>query len=147
MTVKRRFLSKLNKNKNGCWVFKKTLSTGYGYFYAGCLHLAHRFAYELFVGSIPKGLQIDHLCRNRACANPSHLEVVTNRENALRGRPFHDAPMLAQRNAIKTHCPKGHIYNADNTYIYKTRNGVSIRECRTCHKLRERVRRAKYARA
>lgn len=59
--------------------------------------VAHRFAYERFVGTIPAGLQIDHLCRTRLCVNPAHLEPVTNRENVLRG--------LA---ATRTHCAKGH---------------------------------------
>jgi hypothetical protein len=83
---------------------------------------AHRLAYMEQVGPIPDGLQIDHLCRNRACVNVGHMELVTQRENILRGlspTAFH---------ARKTHCPVGHPYDSENTYV--ARNGH--RECRIC---------------
>src|SRR6516225_3492381 len=76
----------------GCWEWKGGRSgNGYGMFYLGYVNrktaqvLAHRFQYERLVGPIPPNMTIDHLCRNRACVNPSHMEVVTNRENILRG--------------------------------------------------------------
>ena len=72
---------------------------------------AHRVAYELVKGKIPAGLELDHLCRNRICCNPAHLEAVTGRENSLRGvSPW-------AKNACATHCPRGHPYDAENTYV------------------------------
>lgn len=87
---------------------------------------AHRWSYEHFVGPIPAGYQIDHLCRNRACVNPAHLEAVTPRENTLRSL---NPPAL---NAKKTHCIRGHEFTPENT---DSRNGG--RSCRTCRRERD----------
>ena len=89
--------------------------------------IAHRVAYEFFVGPIPDGLVIDHLCRVRHCVNPAHLEVVTQRENILRGEG------LAAVNATKTHCPQGHPYDEANTVL-----AVGRRECRVCNRAKHR---------
>jgi len=86
---------------------------------------AHRWSYEHFVGPIPKGLQLDHLCRNRACVNPSHLEPVTPRENVMRG----EGP--ASVNARKTRCDKGHPLTGENVGIHGT---TGNRYCRACRK-------------
>lgn len=84
---------------------------------------AHRVAYLLHHGSIEPDLWIDHLCRNRACVEPLHLELVTARENTMR------SPIaLAAVNARKSHCPQGHAYTPDNIYVSR---GTG-RLCRTC---------------
>lgn len=82
----------------------------------------HRWAYEQLIGPIPEGLVIDHLCRNQACVKPDHLEVVSVRENTIRGSGW------TAVNAAKTHCPAGHAYDAANTRI----NAQGARECRIC---------------
>jgi hypothetical protein len=89
----------------------------------GRMRQAHRVAYELTVGPIPAGMTLDHLCRNKGCVNPHHLEPVTNRENILRG----DGETA--RNARKTHCKRGHEFTTENTYIVPSSGG---RVCRTC---------------
>lgn len=120
---------------DACWPWPgATRGAGYGTIRAFGRNnvLTHRLAYELAVGPIPEGLVIDHLCRNTRCVNPSHLEPVTPRENTLRGRG------IAASNAQKTHCPAGHPYDEENTYLIKTGG----RMCRTCMRLRMRARRA-----
>lgn len=85
---------------------------------------AHRVAYELFVAEIPEGFDLDHLCRNRGCVNPDHLEPVTRRENLLRGET------IPARNARITHCPQGHPYDAENTRI----RPCGRRRCAACNR-------------
>lgn len=83
-----RLWPRINKRGDGCWVWTGALNaSGYGVIGLGAMTLArvHRLTYEMLVGPIPEGLQLDHLCRVRACCNPTHLEPVTNRENFLRG--------------------------------------------------------------
>jgi hypothetical protein len=87
---------------------------------------AHRFAYELLVGPIPEGLQLDHLCHNRRCCNVAHLEPVDGKTNVNRGR---------HANAEKTHCPAGHPYNQGNT----GRRTSGRRWCKTCDQARSRA--------
>jgi hypothetical protein len=106
---------------------------GYGRF--GRSGLAHRWAYIWANGpeSIPIGTELDHLCRNRACIAPAHLEPVSHRENVLRGT---SVSALA---AAKTHCPQGHPYSQENTYLRP--NGH--RKCRTCKREGDRRRAAR----
>lgn len=85
---------------------------------------AHRMVWEMIRGPIPEGLELDHLCRNRACVNPDHLEPVTSRTNTMRGI----GPTAA--NATKTHCLRGHEFNEINTYVRPD----GRRQCRACRK-------------
>lgn len=106
-----------------CWPWDGyRMDCGYGQARHGDkVTCAHRLAYEMLVGPIPKGLVIDHLCRVRECVNPAHMEPVTNAENIRRGEG-------GAHWAAKTHCPQGHPYEGDNLYI--DRRGS--RNCRTC---------------
>lgn len=124
-----RFWKRVNKT-DSCWLWTGPLSNwGYGKIQVeGVSVPAHRFAYTLLVGPIPAGHHIDHLCRVRACVNPSHLEPVTIRENTLRGVG------VCARAAKATQCPQGHAYSPDNTRI----NTKGSRECRTCGRDRSR---------
>lgn len=84
--------------------------------------LGHRVVYEHFKGSVPEGLQLDHLCRDRGCVNPDHLEAVTPQVNQLRG------DSVSGKNARKTHCPKDHPLSGDNLYV----DPKGKRRCRLC---------------
>lgn len=107
---------------------------GYGSLYIGKKHyMAHRLAYELRHGSIPDGHQIDHLCRNPSCINPSHLEAVTHKVNVNRGI---SRAVTVKRHSLRTHCKRGHEFTEDNTYIYVL-NGRKCRSCKACWKARK----------
>lgn len=121
-----------------CWVWVAGRDRdGYGRFkpnsQVGTLP-AHRVSYELFIGSIPEGLHIDHLCRNPGCVNPTHVEPVTCRENLMRGETY------AASAAAQTHCIHGHEFTSENTY-YKPPDGN--RSCRECLRRRKREFRAR----
>jgi hypothetical protein len=124
-----RFLEKLRR-AGGCIEFTGTKSSGYGSFRAASSSqsLAHRIAWVATNGPIPDGLVLDHLCRNRACANPEHLEVVTHRVNILRGSG------AAAKHAAKTHCKHGHEFTESNTYL-----DSKGRRCRTCRDQQKRA--------
>ena len=131
-----RFLAKLRPAPGGCWEWVGArVPDGYGQLWDGSrLVSAHRWSYEFHVGDVPDGLQLDHLCRNRWCVNPWHLEPVTSGENTRRGRTD---LMGAAHQLAKTHCPAGHPYDEANTYVAPRGD----RQCRTCMYLRNRSRR------
>lgn len=111
-----RFREKYIANAHtGCWEWQaaRKIDSDYGFFNLDGRHRsAHRAAYELFVGEIPEGLVLDHLCGNAACVNPSHLEPVTQKENRRR------------QQLRQTHCRNGHELAGANLAL--------VRVCRTC---------------
>lgn len=120
-----KFLARANVvAETGCWPWQgRLMANGYGRL---SNRLAHRVSYELLVGQIPEGLTLDHLCRNRRCVNPKHLDPVTHRVNILRGTG------ASARHARKTHCPYGHPFSGENLRIERS----GQRACRTCCRLR-----------
>ncbi len=105
-----------------CWEWTGGKTLGYGRMrLQDQNYRAHRVMYELLVGPIPEGMCLDHLCKNRGCVRPDHLEPVTLAENTLRGEG------RGAKNARMTHCGRGHEFTPDNTHTHGTR-----RRCRTC---------------
>jgi hypothetical protein len=131
MQLEERLLARIVKRR-GCWAWTGgTTHDGYPLIWAGeytangnpRMSYAHRIAYELWVGPIPKGWQVDHTCRKIECLRPAHLEAVTPAENLRRRR---------SANGAKTHCKHGHPFSKANTYISIRPNGRRLRQCRTC---------------
>ena len=130
--VKERLLARLDKpdGDSGCWIWLGTRDwKGYGHLRLngtvkspGKMAVAHRVSYELFVGPIPEGLHLDHLCRVTSCVNPAHLEPVTNAEN------------MRRRYALQTHCKWGHEFTPENIIWSR----VTQRHCRECQRIRNR---------
>ena len=122
-----RFWSKVDRpSPYSCWEWTAYLNprTGYGQFtIGGTVDVAHRVAWELTHGPVPEGKELDHLCRNRACANPLHLEPVTHAVNAQRGR--------TGKWERPDHCPQGHPFDETNTYIPPPTSPAQ-RQCRIC---------------
>ena len=108
-----RLMDRRTVTAEGCWEWPTRMSTGYGETSVhGQRWLTHRLAYTLLVGPIPAGYQIDHRCCNRLCFNPFHLDAVPQAVNLQRS----GAGILnGLRSSMKTHCPKGHPYDASNT--------------------------------
>lgn len=117
-TLIERLLPKVTFEPNtGCWLWLAACDQD-GYAILGKTY-AHIVSYEIEFGPVPEGLQLDHLCRQRCCVNPRHLEPVTISENVRRGK-----------RAIKM-CPKGHPYSEENTYI----TPLGHRQCRICKRI------------
>lgn len=121
--AKARFESRVQKG-DGCWEWQGNKDHyGYGAFSLDGKHVkAHRVAYELYQAPIPTGLALDHLCENKACVNPAHLEPKLNADNVRR------------HFAKQTHCKQGHELTPENTYNYRRRN------CRACALNRRKAR-------
>jgi hypothetical protein len=146
-----RLMGARDMQANGCWLYRGCRSThGYAPLTVGGRHtFAHILAYELFVGPIPHGATIDHVCHNsdascpggrtcehRGCFNPTHLEAVTRGENAARS-----SHTWQSINSAKTHCVNGHEFTSENIK-WATAKGRKVRTCRTCYRARRRARRA-----
>lgn len=123
--------------RSGCWLWlgKPRPRDGYGSIglprvpgKSARKALAHKAMYEWLVGPVPAGLVLDHLCRNRMCVNPKHLEPVTDAVNILRGEG------VSAQNARKTHCKHNHPLSGDNLYI---RPDILTRVCKTCARQRK----------
>jgi hypothetical protein len=124
-----------------CWVWigATTGQPKYGFFSSvGRGVRAHVFAYREQVGPIPRGLVLDHVCRNPLCVRPAHLEPVTNRENTIRGKA---GEVNAARQRAKQRCPKGHPYSGSNLYV----NPRGERQCKSCQREREKAHKARRA--
>jgi hypothetical protein len=142
-----RFWEKVNKDGpvpasrpelGPCWVWTAGLNHGYGQFIImrgkrGAPVRAHRMAWAFVRGEIPDDLDLDHLCRNRPCVNPAHLEPVTNEVNIERGMW---SPAV---NSRKTYCDYDHEFTPENTYRPPKR--PHTRQCRKCMRRREAERR------
>lgn len=118
VTLGHRFWSKVDRSggEDACWIWTAHRDgRGYGRFESTA---AHRVAYRISIGPIPQGLTIDHLCRNKGCVNPAHLEPVTNAENQRRAAE------------AQTHCKYGHEFTPENTYRNPSR--PNVRHCRAC---------------
>jgi len=137
MSVADRFWEKVDRHgPDDCWEWRGPVrGVGYGGFYFnGAAEYAHRFAYQLTHGSPPPdGMDIDHLCRNRLCCNPAHLEAVTHQENIRRG------DTLPAMNAAKTHCVNGHPFAGRNLHVLPS----GARRCRACNAAASERQRAK----
>lgn len=131
-----RFFAKVNKKgprfgpwKLHCWLWTTQLNDG-GY---GVISVnrkpqrAHRVAWQWYRGTIPQGLELDHLCRNRACVNPAHMELVTRQENLRRGIGI--GGLVSRQQKAATHCKRGHRFDVANSYYSPSGGG---RRCLTC---------------
>ena len=122
------------------WKGKPTRG-GYGTISVGGVDTyAHRFSYIHSIGDIPAGLVTDHICRNKTCVNPSHLRLVTNRDNIV-----YNSGSIAALNLVKTHCKNGHEFTTENTIMMppETTHSIPSRRCKKCKSIRDKQYKAK----
>jgi hypothetical protein len=124
----------------GCWLWlglsKWTVSGPYGRISVNNRSTyTHQFFYQLFGGQVPRGLELDHLCRNTLCCNPDHLEAVTHAENIRRSR---SGEVTRRRHAKQTHCKRGHALTGDNVRMTHA-HGYPLRACRACQQMHRRA--------
>lgn len=130
-----RFWSKIDRRgPSDCWLWIGPVQkNGYGKFSEGkTTLLAHRVVYEREVGHIHRDLVVDHVCNERLCVNPAHLQIIPQRANVMRGAG------VAAQNARKTHCKNGHPLSGANLVLIRQKNGRNERRCRTCEQEKSR---------
>jgi len=137
-TLIERFEAKIDRTDEGCWIWTGATTSsgphGYGRFTTDRVDgvqqfvVAHRFAYEMWVGPIPDGMTLDHICSVTRCVNPAHLRPMTLRDNILIG----SGP--AAINASKTTCIRGH--DLSEALVQRRPNGGTFRQCRACRRVR-----------
>ena len=135
-TLPERIQSKISISPTGCWLWTGAhTSRRYGSIkWKGRARGAHCIVYELLVGDVPEGRELDHLCRERGCVNPAHLEPVSPRENTLRG----SGPTA--NNGRMTRCHRGHELSGENVYLWR-----GMRHCRACRRERRQEKRDRAA--
>lgn len=127
-----RFWTHVEHQENGCWLWTGTVNAKYGAFKIGSrtyktrrMLYAHRFIWEYLNGPIPDGLQLHHVCENKLCVNPEHLELLTVHDHV------HKSPNnITYINLHQTHCHRGHEYTPENTYTFRGK-----RHCRECQRI------------
>lgn len=135
--IMHRLAARTVESDSGCWIWTGQLDeSGYGKFKMRGRRStgSHRASWLVYRGDIPEGLVVDHLCRNRACVNPWHMDLVTVRVNTRRGE-------MAGRvgHAKDTHCKNGHPFSGANLYVYRERSGYVRRVCIECRRRRSRA--------
>ena len=140
LSAVRRLFAGIRQTESGCWQWTKCLDNqGYGRILIDHKNQkAYRAMWQFMRGTIPRGLYVDHICRNRGCVNPEHLRLVTPKQNAVE-----NSLGVSAKNASKEHCPAGHPYSGSNLRIASNRRGRKMRLCRECDNRRHRE---KYAR-